>query len=115
MLIVPTLAVPSQVIQAPLGGQNVTINIIQKTTGVVAVFMDVLVDNVPIISGVLCECLNLIVRSSYLGFIGDFVWIDNQAADPTASADPFYTGFGTQFSLAYLSPADLPALPVGVS
>ena len=115
MVIVPTLAVPYQVIQIPLGGQNVTLNIYQKTTGVVAAFMDVLVDNTPIISGVLCECLNLIVRSAYLGFVGDFIWIDNQASDPTDSADPYYTRFGAQFSLAYLSPADLPTLPVGVS
>ncbi len=118
MLIIPTSPVPAQVIQAPLGEQNCTLTIYQLDTGL---FIDVLISAaggvlMPIVYGVLCLNLNLIVRSAYLGFVGDFAWIDNQASVPTAGQDPNYLGLGSQFSLAYLSPSDLPAgLGVGVS
>lgn len=113
MLIVPTQATPSQTIEVPLGGQNVQLALYQKATGL---YMDVAVNSAPIVNGVLCENLNLIVRSAYLGFIGDFMWIDNQAAMPQTGADPIYTGLGGRFSLAYLETGDIPVgLEVGVS
>lgn len=126
MLIVPLEAVPSQTVQVALGGQNTTINVNTRkpgTSGYVnllppTLFMDVLVDGSPIVQGVPCEALNLIVRSAYLGFVGDMIWIDNGASSPETAQDPVYTGLGTngRFSLAWLAPGDLPPdLPVGVS
>lgn len=112
MQIVPLAAVPSQIVQAQLGGQNCTLQVTQKSTGL---YMTVLVDNVVIVENVICQNMNLIVRSAYLGFIGDFCWIDNQATSPGTGADPVYTGIGAQFSLAYLAPSDIPNLGVGVS
>ena len=67
--------------------------------------MDVLVDGSQIIGGVICQNLNRIVRSLYLGFVGDFCFIDNQEG----TADPFYLELGTRFILAYLETTDLPA------
>ena len=99
MLIVPIQPVPSQYVTVTLNSQICQLNIYQKAFGL---FMDVRVNNILIIGGVLCENLNRIVRSFYLGFIGDFIWFDNQGTD-----DPDYTGLGTRFSLAYLDPADL--------
>lgn len=100
MLIVPTAAVASQNLQIVLGKQNCQLSIYQKLTGL---YMDVYVDQVLIIGGVICQNLNRIVRSLYLGFVGDFVFMDNQG-----SSDPYYTGLGTRYSLAYLELVDLP-------
>lgn len=102
MLIVSTQAVPSQTFSVGLGGQQCRLNIYQRLTGL---YMDVFVNNgaTAIIGGVICESFNRIVRDLYLGFIGDFIWIDNNGTQ----LDPNYLGLGTQFSLAYLMPTDL--------
>lgn len=112
MLIVPTQPVPSQSLQVQLNGQNCTLNIYTKQ----GLYTDVLVNNVLVVAGVIGENLNLIIRSAYLGFIGDLVWIDNEAPTPTQGIDPVYTGLGTRFSLAYLFPGEIPATAgIGVS
>ena len=99
MVIIPTTAVENQTLQVSLGSQATQLRIYQKAFGL---FMDVLVNNVLIIGGVLCLNQNLIVRDAYLGFSGDLAWIDNQG-----STDPIYTGLGSRYSLAYLTPSDL--------
>lgn len=100
MLIVPLQPLASQTVSVNLANQNTQIEVYQTDYGM---FMDVAVNNQPIINSVLCENLNRIVRDAYLGFIGDFCFIDNQGSD-----DPFYAGLGSRFSLAYLEVADLP-------
>lgn len=101
MLIVPTVATPSQVLTVLLGGQSCSIKIFQKTTGL---YMDLAVSDVPIVSG--CVCLNgeRIVRDSYLGFIGDLGFVDTQG-----SADPAYDGLGDRYLLVYLEASDITA------
>lgn len=101
MIIVPARAFPSQTFNIQLGGQSVTLNVYQRLSGL---YMDVLVSGTLIIGGVICENLNRIVRSLYLGFIGDFGWFDTQGL-----TDPVYTGIGTRYFLAYLEASDLPA------
>jgi hypothetical protein len=101
MQLVPLQSVPSQTLNIALGGQSVTLNIYQKSFGL---FVDVLVNNAIVIAGVLCENANRIVRSAYLGFAGDFIFIDTQG-----SSDPISTGLGSQYQLAYLSTTDLAA------
>jgi hypothetical protein len=98
---VPLQATPSQTLTTTLGGQGCQLNVYQKSTGL---FMDVIVNNVLIIGGVVCENLNRIVRSAYLGFIGDFVFLDTQG-----TSDPTYTGLGSRYVLIYLTAADLAA------
>lgn len=93
--------VPSQTLSVSLSNQACQLNIKQGATGL---YMDVLVNNAIIVSGVLCENINRIVRDLYLGFAGDFVFVDNQG-----DTDPYYTGLGDRYSLIYLSPDDLPA------
>jgi hypothetical protein len=123
MQIVPLQAVPSQAVSITLGGQYCQLNVYQTAFGL---FMDVYSSNTLVIGGVLCENLNLIVRSEYLGFIGDFGFIDTQSSlgtDPVDSktyvigTNPVYTGLGAQYQLAYLSASDVTALnlPLGVS
>lgn len=104
MLIVPLQPVPNQQVAVLLAGQSCELVVQQKFFGL---FMNVSVNNALIIGGVLCENRNRIVRSLYLGFIGDFIFIDNQGSE-----DPVYTGLGgalARFSLAYLEASELPA------
>lgn len=103
MLLVPLNTLPNQTVAIQLNGQSCTLNVYQKSTGL---FMDVLVNDVLIIGGVLCENLNRIVRSAYLGFIGDFAFVDTQG-----SLDPYYASIGTRFYLLYFNAGELSALP----
>ena len=89
-----TLApVPAQAVSVSLGGQTCQINVYQKRTGL---YLDLGVNNVPIIYGVLCLNANLIVRDAYLGFVGDLIFYDTQGSN-----DPDYTGLGGRFQLLY--------------
>lgn len=101
MEVVGAQALPNQQLQAALGGQAVTLNIYQTQF---ALFMDVFVNGAAIVTGVICQNLNRIVRDAYLGFVGDFVWVDTEG--PT---DPVYTGIGSRYQLIYLTADDLTA------
>jgi hypothetical protein len=100
MQVVPTQPVANQVLTVQLDNQNTQLKIRQTRYGM---FMDVLVNNQPIINGVICQNLNRIVRDLYLGFLGDFVWLDSQG-----NSDPDYTGLGGRFNLIYISAQELP-------
>lgn len=100
MQTVPLQAVPNQTLQVQLGTQACSLNIYQQAYGL---YVDLYVNNVLIIAGVIAENLNRIVRSVYLGFVGDFAFVDTQG-----STDPVYTGLGDRYQLLYLEPADLP-------
>jgi|SRR5580700_1091055 hypothetical protein len=99
MLIVPLQAVPSQIVNVNLAQQAVTLNVYQKRT---ALYTDVLVGGVLLMGGIISENCNRLIRSLYLGFTGDFVYLDLQG-----NADPYYTGLGDRWQLAYLTPTDL--------
>lgn len=96
-------AIASQQLQCQLGNQAVTLAIYQFQYGL---FMDVQVSGADVVTGVICENMNRIVRDAYLGFSGDFAWIDTSGA----GADPVYTSLGARWKLLYLTPADLAAL-----
>jgi hypothetical protein len=95
---VPLQAAPNQTLQIVLGGQSCVLTLYQSP---VALFMDVLVNDAPIVLGVICQNLNRVVRNLYLGFSGDFVFDDTQGTD-----DPVYGGLGTRFQLIYLTAAE---------
>lgn len=97
---IPLAAIPNQTLQVQLGTQPTVLNIYQMAYGL---FCDVIVAGETIIAGVTCENLNRIVRSTYLGFVGDLAFVDTQG-----STDPVYTGLGTRYLLLYLEEADLP-------
>jgi hypothetical protein len=100
MIVVPIQAVPAQVVTIQLSGQNCDLNIYQKFYSLT---MDVLVNNNLIIGGVTCWNLNRIVRSKYLGFVGDFAFFDTQGGGD----DPTWDGLGTQFQLLYFAPDEV--------
>lgn len=100
MLIIPINPVPSQSLSVLLADQDTSLTITQRDSGM---YIDVYVNDVLVIGGVICQAINRIVRNAYLGFAGDLIFIDNDNED----ADPYYTGLGTRWSLAYLTVADL--------
>ena len=100
MLVVPTLPLPSQQLQIQLADQACTINIYQNNYGL---FVDVYSNDVLIVAGVLALDRTRLVRYAYLGFTGDFVFLDTQ----NGNADPVYTGLGDRFQLLYLEADDL--------
>lgn len=99
MLIVPVAAVPNQIEAVPLEGQTYIVSINQRSSGL---YMDVFMNGATIITGVLCENRNLIIRNRYLGATGDFYFVDTQGDD-----DPDYTGLGERFLLMYAENSDL--------
>ncbi len=74
-----------QYLQVQLDGQNTQINLYTTVGGL---FMDVLVNDVAIISGVICQNLNPIVQNGFL-VLGDLAFMDMQG-----SSDPEYTDWG---------------------
>jgi hypothetical protein len=109
MNVIPISDVYSQNLTVQLAGQNCQINLYQKSTGF---FCDLYVNNAPIITGVICQNLNRIVRSLYLGFIGDLCFYDTQGSilPPSTGLDPSSPGLGTRYLFLYLSPSDLGGL-----
>jgi hypothetical protein len=67
--------------------------------------MDVYVNNVLILAGVICQNVNRIIRDAYFGFLGDFTFFDTQGG--VTGSDPSYPGLGTRYVLLYLEVADL--------
>lgn len=94
MQIIPLEAVPAQSLRVKLAGQNCTIRVYQKTTGV---YFDLDVEQINLVSGVLCRDRVKLVRYEYLGLTGDFSFMDTQG-----KSDPEYSGFGGRFDLVYL-------------
>ncbi len=101
MQIVPIRPLPNQTLQVQLDRQATALRIYQIAYGL---FVDVTLNGAAVISGVIAQNLNRIVRSAYLGFAGDLIFVDTQG-----DADPIYTGLGSRFLLVYLDAADLAA------
>ncbi len=60
VLVIPLAAVPSQAVSIILNNKNVQIEVYQKGTPTTnyGLFMDLTVDNVPVVRGVLCQNYN---------------------------------------------------------
>lgn len=99
--VIPLAATPNQILKAVLGGQYCTIRLYTLSVGL---FIDVLVDEAPVVQGVICLNQNRLIRYDYLGFIGDLVFVDTQG-----NQDPEYLGLGSRYHLLYLSPGEFDA------
>jgi hypothetical protein len=99
MQLIPIQDVFSQSFQVQLANQSCSINIYQNDFGL---FFDLSVSGTLIIGGVVCQNMNRIVRDLYLGFVGDFCFVDAQGSE-----DPISPGLGTRFFLVYLDAFDL--------
>jgi hypothetical protein len=112
MQIIQTSPVANQIVNTVLNNQATQLNIYQLDDGTnYGLYMDVLLNNVQIIGGVQCLNRNLIIVNEYLGYSGDFMWVDmNSTAliyNMLVGSDPIYTGLGTQYLLWYLTPQNL--------
>ncbi len=104
---IPVQAVASQTLSfTSPAGQSLGLNIYQMND--YGLFMDVSLNGTLILSGVICQQANRIVRDLYFGVIGDLAWFDvENVATPLP---PYYTGIGSRWILCWLSPADLHGL-----
>lgn len=94
-LAIPLAAVASQTVTITIADQRIRLNVYQKAFGL---FVDVYVNDAVILSGALARNLVKIVRSAYLGFIGDLFFFDTQG-----ESDPTYDGLADRFVLLYSS------------
>jgi hypothetical protein len=100
MLIVPTQPVPNQTFSVLVGGQSCQITLATRSDGLF--YFSLAVNNTPVVENVTCENANRLVRYAYLGFIGDFWFLDQQGTD-----DPVYTGLGSRWLLEYIEASDI--------
>lgn len=107
MLIVPLNLQPSQTLTIVLNNQPCRLNVYQRSTGV---FVDLLVNDSQIVGGVIGLDRTFVVIDTYLGFVGDIAFADQQGTN-----DPFWTGFGAsgRYQLYYLLPAEIPRITIG--
>lgn len=91
----------AQEVSVTLGGQAVTLRIVQRSTGL---FMDIGVSNTWIAQGVLCLNCNKIVRYPYLKFQGELFFADTKGSD-----DPVYDELGTRYKLFYATAEEMAA------
>lgn len=106
--IIPTTDAPYQAITITLNGQPCLINVYTKSINVPIqppgstpsdpnptyeninpVFVDLYVNGVLVIGGVIAYSGNKIVRDAYLGFVGDIAIMDTQAMPGTYGSDPY--------------------------
>jgi len=100
--VIPVQALPNQTFQVQVANQPCVIELRQLAYGL---FMTLYVGNSLITADQICQNLNRIVRSTYLGFIGDFCFLDTQGG--SNPSDPVFTGLGTRFQLIYMEASDL--------
>lgn len=102
MLIVPVQAVPNQTFSILLGNQSCQITL---STRLLGLYFSLSVANTPILTNIVCQNQNRLVRYAYLGFIGDFWFMDTQGA-----TDPVYSGLNSRYLLEYWEASDVAAV-----
>lgn len=104
--LVPLDAVASQTLSINLGGQACLISV--YTLGVdpdAHLYMDLNVNGAPIVQGRVCRNENrVLVSKDYLGFLGDFMFVDI-----AGDTDPAYAGLGIRYQLLYLLESEIPS------
>lgn len=88
--------VPAQTFQATLGNQNCSITLQQMSTGL---YVSLLINGNPIISGKYANDRVNLIRQAYLGFVGWLYFVDTTGQ----GRNPYYTGLGSRYLLVYES------------
>lgn len=112
MQLIALSPVPSQLVQAVLNNQSVSLSIYQLGFPPVAeLYCDLQSNGTPIANCRKCRAFSgsatesapfLLLDSAYWGFQGDFLFLDTQGDE-----DPQYSGLGDRWQLVYYSPDDL--------
>lgn len=107
MQTIPISAVPVQNIPVVIGGQNCQIYLYQNYRGL---FFDLNSNGVDIVNGIICQNANPLVCIRYLGFQGNFFFIDTQGTDdppPAVAGDAdSASGLGSRWQLVYITEAE---------
>lgn len=104
MIVIPLQNLPNQTVRVTLATQVCTLHVYQRSTGL---YLDLAVAEEPVINGVVAHDRNRLIRSTYLGFIGDLAFVDTQG-----TSSPNSTNLSERFLLIYFSPEELTASPV---
>ncbi|MGV7960424.1 hypothetical protein QPK13_04675 [Photorhabdus tasmaniensis] len=99
MIEIALRAVKAQEFTVTLNEQSCVIRLNQRSIGM---YIDLAVENTPVLQGVLCLNGNKIVRYSYLRFSGELFF-----ADLNGSSDPYWEGLGQRYKLYYLFPGEV--------
>lgn len=99
MIVVPLIATPSQDLKIVLGGQSCDISVAQKGEHV---YLSLTLPAGSVLNTMMCRNEVLLVRETYLGFVGDLAFIDLQG-----ETDPYWDGLGTRYILVYLTPDEV--------
>ena len=92
-VLIPLAAIPSQSLNINLNNQACSLSVYQLSTGL---FLDLSVNGVPVVTCRACPIATPLIRASYNGFVGEFVFVD-----VVGESNPNYTGFGTRWFLTY--------------
>ena len=91
--VIPLSSKPSQTVTVVIGDQRLRLNVYAKRDGL---FVDVYLNDALVLGGVVARNMVKIVRSAYLGVVGDFFFYDTQG-----DADPAPDGLGGRFVFLY--------------
>lgn len=91
---IPLAATASQTLNVVLNQRLVRLDVYQRSTGL---YMNVWLDDLLIVAGVICQNLNPVVHADYLGLGGDFVFVDTQGSE-----DPTHDGLGGRYVLTFV-------------
>ena len=120
MQAIPLSAVPSQNFAITLNGQACQFSLYQRGYNrAAAMYLDLIANGTQILTGRIVRSYGAIPATRaplmltgrrYLGFVGDLVMIDTQAAAMNVTEDPQPSGLGARWQLLYLEAADLETL-----
>lgn len=95
MQLIPISAIEAQQFSLMLGGTDYRFRLMDKET--CGVFLDVYYGGLSLLTGILCLDRVRLIRSAYLQFPGDLMFVDQQGFQA-----PSFNGFGSRFLLYYL-------------
>lgn len=95
MLKIPIRSVPNQKFKVVLDGQNCQIKLYYRFTNT---YMDISCNDVEIVNGAICRNRGAIIQRASNDFSGNLHFVDL-----LGNNDPHWQGFGTRFSLLYVS------------
>ena len=94
ILLIPLQSIPDQTFVVELGNKECEIHIYVRYR---YMYMDLKVEDEYVIQGQICLNNTNIIQYNHINFDGNLRFIDTQGVD-----DPYYSGFGERFALAYV-------------
>lgn len=101
LIIVPVRNLPNQEFTTTLNNQQVRLRIYERRfrshiPNDHRIYIDVILNNILLIAGAMCQHAVPIIQDITLGFTGDLAFVDTEGTD-----DPKSSGLGTRWLLVY--------------